>query len=66
MKEVESVRDSLKHEQPYEDLIPYDDLVRDNPTQGCRTDLETYKGPETFDGEPVPMFVSKMQMVDPA
>lgn len=63
MKEVESVRDSLKHEQPYEDLIPYADLIRDNPTQGCRTDVETYKGPEDFDVGPVPDPV--VRMVDP-
>lgn len=61
-KEVENVRDSLKHEEPYEDLIPYADLIRDNPTQGCRTDVETYKGPDDIVTEPTPV----VRYVNPA
>lgn len=65
MKEVEAVRDALRHEEPYEDLIPYNDLIRDNPTQGCRTDVETYKAPEDFGNEPVPA-LPEIRMPDSA
>lgn len=42
-REVEAVRDALQKELPYDTPIPYEDLTRDNPTQGCRTDLEKYR-----------------------
>lgn len=42
-RQVEAVRDSLQKELPYDVPIPFEDLTRDNPSQGCRTDLEKYK-----------------------
>lgn len=44
-KEVETVSSSLSKEEPYEDRIPYVDLIRDNQNQSCRTDVESYKNP---------------------
>lgn len=39
---VESVRDRLRDKSPIDEIIPYDDLLRDNPDQGCRSDTDKY------------------------
>uniref|UniRef100_A0A336MUI8 Dipeptidase n=1 Tax=Culicoides sonorensis TaxID=179676 RepID=A0A336MUI8_CULSO len=54
LKDVENVRDSLVNEEPYEDLIPYNDLTRDNQVQGCRTDLDTYLEAKSVEIESAP------------
>uniref|UniRef100_A0A182TYB4 Dipeptidase n=1 Tax=Anopheles melas TaxID=34690 RepID=A0A182TYB4_9DIPT len=43
-REVERIRDSLVEEDPFEDLIPYEEFVRANVAdQPCMTDMEMHK-----------------------
>lgn len=43
-REVERIRDSLLEEDPFEDLIPYEEFVRANVAdQPCMTDMEMHK-----------------------
>jgi membrane dipeptidase len=43
MKAVENVRDSLRSEKPYEGLVPYDDLIVEDPDIPCRMDPNNLK-----------------------